>query len=299
MGRYLQQIACVLLRPGSVNGADLALRSFAAFLVEAAPEVTSTADVARRNVEDFKPWLARRPGQNTARLTTATIAHRLGTLRMFFVRIEGWGWDEAPARVQMFSGDLPRQDHPLPKALDDAAAAKLLRAAQSDKRLLVRVAVEVLLRTGLRVSEFTNLRADAVVQIGAGPWLHVPVGRLHEDGYVPLHPQLVDLIDTYRTTHVPTGHPLLLPRENGRPLDRHRHPIHQQSRTRRRAEPHPPTPTAPHPGHPSHQPRHEPGGDRRDARPPQPGHDPALRQDRQPHRRRRVLRRHRQSRRPL
>jgi integrase len=34
------------------------------------------------------------------------------------------------------------------------------------------------------------------------------------------------------------------------------------------------------------QPRDEPGGHRRDARPPQPGHDPALCQDRQPHRRR-------------
>ena len=69
----------------------------------------------------------------------------------------------------MFPGDLPRQDHPLPRALDDAAAARLLRAAQGDKRLLVRVTVEMLLRTGLRVSEYTSLRADAVVQISAGP----------------------------------------------------------------------------------------------------------------------------------
>lgn len=220
MGRYLQQIACVL-RPGSVNGADLALRSFAAFVAEAAPEVTSTADVTRRTIEDFKPWLAKRPGQNKPRLSPATIAHRLGTLRMFFVRIEEWGWDEAPARVPMFSGDLPRLDHPLPKALDDAAASKLLRAARNDERLLVRVAVEVLLRTGLRVSEFTSLRADAVVLIGAGPWLHVPVGKLGEDRYLPLHPHLVTLIADYRKAHIPAEHPLLLPRENGRALDRH------------------------------------------------------------------------------
>jgi site-specific recombinase XerD len=220
MRRYLEQIACVL-RPGSVIGADLALRSFAAFLVETAPEVTSTAQVTRRHLEDYKPWLAKRPGQNKARLTTATLAHRLGTLRMFFVRIDEWGWDEAPARVPMFPGDLPRQDHPLPKGLDDAAAAKLLRAAQADKRLLVQVTVEVLLRTGLRVSEFTSLRADAVVQIGASPWLHVPVGKLREDRYLPLHPQLVELINDYRNAHVPAEHPLLLPRENGRALDRH------------------------------------------------------------------------------
>ena len=121
----------------------------------------------------------------------------------------------------MFPGDLPRQDHPLPKALDDASAAKLLRAAQHDKRLLVRVTVEMLLRTGLRVSEYTSLRAGAVVHIGAGPWLHVPVGKLREDRYLPLHPHLVALIDDYRTAHVAPAHPLLLPRENGRALDRH------------------------------------------------------------------------------
>jgi site-specific recombinase XerD len=220
MRRYLEQIGCVL-RPGSVTGAELALRSFAAFLLEVAPEVTSVGQVTRRHVEDYKPWLAKRPGQNKARLTTATLAHRLGTLRMFFVRIDEWGWDEAPPRVPMFPGDLPRQDHPLPKALDDAAATKLLRAAQAQPRLLVRVTIEVLLRTGLRVSEFTALSADAVVQIGAAPWLHVPVGKLREDRYLPLHPQLVQLIADYRTAHVPPGHPLLLPRENGRALDRH------------------------------------------------------------------------------
>jgi hypothetical protein len=72
---------------------------------------------------------------------------------MFFVRIDEWGWDEAPPRVPMFPGDLPRGDHPLPKALDDASAAKLLRAAQNDKRLLVRVTVEMgcLLLSGLRI----------------------------------------------------------------------------------------------------------------------------------------------------
>jgi hypothetical protein len=184
MRRYLAQIGCVL-RPGSVGGADLALRCFAAFLAETAPGVTSTAQVTRRHIEDYKPWLAARPGQNKPQVTTATLAHRLGTLRMFFVRLEEWGWDEAPPRVPMFPGDLPRQDHPLPKALDDASAAKLLRAAQADKRLLVRVTVEMLLRTGLRVSEYISLRAGAVVQIGAGPWLHVPVGKLHQDRYLP------------------------------------------------------------------------------------------------------------------
>jgi hypothetical protein len=84
---------------------------------------------------------------------------------------------------------------------------------------LVRVTVEILLRTGLRVSEYTALPADAVVQIGAAPWLHVPVGKLHDDRYLPLHPNLVTLIDDYRARFVPPKHPLLLPRPNGTALD--------------------------------------------------------------------------------
>jgi hypothetical protein len=140
---------------------------------------------------------------------------------MFFVRISDWDWPEAPARIPIIPADLPRQDHPLPKALDDPSAAKLLRAAQAEPRMLVRVVVEVLLRTGLRVGEFTALQADAIVLIGAAHWLHVPVGNLREDRYLPLHPHLITLIGDYRTAHVDPGNPLLLPRENGRPLDRH------------------------------------------------------------------------------
>src|SRR5262245_9057739 len=140
---------------------------------------------------------------------------------MFFVRIDEWGWDQAPPRVPMFPGDLPRQDHPLPKALDDAAAAKLLRAAQNDRRLLVRVTVEVLLRTGLRVSEFTSLTADAMVLIGAGPWRHARSEKLTESRSLPPPPPLVTPIDTSRAKHAPADHPLLLPPETGPPLARH------------------------------------------------------------------------------
>jgi len=220
MGRYLEQVACTL-RPGSVAGADLALRCFAAFLDQAHPEVETVAAVGREHIENFKPWLKNRPGRTSGKVTVNTIAHRLGTLRMFFVRIQEWGWADAPARVPIITGDLPRQDKALPKALDDAAAAKFLRAAQGQRRLLIRVVSEVLLRTGLRVGELIALRADAVVLIGDGHWLHVPVGKLHDDRYLPLHPQLVTLIGQYRAAHVAPTNPLLLPRENGTPLDRH------------------------------------------------------------------------------
>jgi hypothetical protein len=53
-------------------------------LPDTAPEIVSVAAVTRRHIEDYKPWLAARPGQKVARLTPNTIAHRLGNLRTFF-----------------------------------------------------------------------------------------------------------------------------------------------------------------------------------------------------------------------
>jgi len=82
---------------------DLGLRCFASFLASTAPGVTSVSQVTRRHIEDYKPWLARRPGQNKAALMTATITHRLSTLRMFFVHIDEWSWQGAPPRVPIVS----------------------------------------------------------------------------------------------------------------------------------------------------------------------------------------------------
>ena len=36
-----------------------------------------------------------------------------------------------------------------------------------------------------------------MVQIGSAYWLHVPVGKLHTDRYIPLHPQLKQLLDDW------------------------------------------------------------------------------------------------------
>ena len=207
MRRYLQQLACSCAPAASATPTRRCAPSPRS-CTEQAPEVRTVADVSRRHIEDYKPWLAARPGQRTARGSppppAPTGSARCGCSSS---GSSEWDWPEAPPRVPIFPGDLPRQDHPLPKALDDPAAAKLLRAAQTQPRMLVRVVVEVLLRTGLRVGEFTACSADAVVLIGAGHWLHVPVGKLHDDRYLPLHPHLVTLIGDYRSRARPAGQP--------------------------------------------------------------------------------------------
>jgi integrase len=72
--------------------------------------------------------------------------------------------------------------------------------ASSDPR--DRLVVEVLARTGMRAGELVDLAADAVVQIGANHWLRIPLGKLRTDRYVPLHPQLVDLLADWTATNL-------------------------------------------------------------------------------------------------
>ena len=124
----------------------------------------------------------------------------MNSVQLCFQRLIEWGVTDAPARAPLFPHDLPIKDDPLPRFLDDAAATKLLVAARADPDPLVRLIVEFLARTGMRKGELVDLTVDAVVQIGSAYWLRVPVGKLHNDRYIPLHPQL-------KTAPRPTGSP--------------------------------------------------------------------------------------------
>jgi integrase len=216
--RYLTQIS-VSLQPSSVTVADGTLRLFVAHLVAEHREVNGFADVGREHIEMFKLALAARRNRKGSTLSANTIRQRLGTLRTFFDRIIEWDWPEAPRRVPIFSADLPVVDDPLPKALDDGEAIRLLRAAAADPDPLRRLVIALLAHTGIRVGELCALDADAVVQMGDGWWLHVGLGKLHNDRYVPLLPQLVEMLGEWMATHDDGGTGRLLTRD-GRPLNR-------------------------------------------------------------------------------
>jgi len=215
---YLAQIS-LSLRASSVYGARGVLRRFNGFLADENPDVTGAADLGRAHIEAYKSWLAGRPGRK-GRPTPNTLRSNLGTVRMFLERIIEWGWEDAPARVPIFAGDLPRKDEPLPKFLDDPTFALFMQATRAQPRPLTRLAVELLARTGMRVGELCALESDAVILIGETHWLRIPVGKLHNDRYIPLHPQLVDMLAEWTATpgaHV--GGRLLA--NDGRVLNRH------------------------------------------------------------------------------
>lgn len=219
MRRYLDQIT-VSLRPASVVVNDHVLRNFAAHIVATDPTVRSVARIGRTHVEDYKRTLIAKRTRYGTTLSANTIRQRLGCLRTFFERIIEWDYDDAPPRVPVYASDLPKADEPLPRFLDDPTAARLLRAAANDKDPFRRLVVELLARTGLRVGELCTLEADAVTRQSDSWWLRVPVGKLHNDRLVPLHPQIVELL-----AHWAAGEPAndlgLLLHRHGRPINRH------------------------------------------------------------------------------
>jgi len=218
MARYLDQLA-VSARPATVLAVDLTLRQFAGCVTASDPACQTMVQVTRGHFEDYKRWLAHRPGRRGA-LSATTISGRLGLLRTFFERIIEWGYDDAPARVPIFAGDFPNRDEPLPKFLDDPTAAKFMAGLAADENPRRRLMVEILARTGIRSGELSGLEDDAMILIGDTHWLRIPVGKLHNDRYVPLLPMLVELIDHHHTTRGPARSGRLVERNDGQPFDR-------------------------------------------------------------------------------
>jgi site-specific recombinase XerD len=218
MCAYLEQLT-VSHRPSSVDAAALALRHLAAHLISVDPPCLSVGQVQRNHIQSYKLALKSRPGRKGT-VSNQTVRHNLSHLRSFFERIVEWDWSDAPRRVPVFAGDVPKADDPLPRFLDDPAAAKFMAALAADPNHRRRLMVELLARTGMRASELGGIRDDAIFKVGDTWWLRIPLGKLHNDRNVPLHPLLVGLINDYQAWRGPSATGFLLERDDGEPFDR-------------------------------------------------------------------------------
>jgi hypothetical protein len=104
--------------------------------------------------------------------------------------------------------------------LDDPAAAKFMAVLATDPDRRRRLMVELLARTGMRAGELGGIRDDAMFKVGDTWWLRIPIGKLHNDRNVPLHPLLVGLIKDYQAGRGPSANGFLLERDDGKPFDR-------------------------------------------------------------------------------
>lgn len=130
MRRYLIQLG-TFLAPRSVDVADSTLRPFARWLTTTT-DVRVVAGIERHHIEDYKVWLAARPGARPGTtLAKNTQRQRLRTIRIFLERLIEWDWPDAPGRNPILHGDIPPRPEPLPKFLNDQDAAKFMAAARA------------------------------------------------------------------------------------------------------------------------------------------------------------------------
>lgn len=101
-------------------------------MADRVPDVRAVADLRRAHIDRYKRYLAEKPNARGRRSSKRTLAGHLGTLRICLERLGECQGEDAPARVLMFPGDVSRLDDPLPRFIDDAAAAKLLHAARAE-----------------------------------------------------------------------------------------------------------------------------------------------------------------------
>ncbi len=209
--RYLQQMG-LSLRPESAYQEKTRLFRFFSWLAQDYPEIVRLDQIRRCHIEAFKEYVRWVPPQHKSNrvpgdvLCSSSRYHLLAALYYFFNRIAEWQWPEAPKHVLIFTGDFPILDKPSPKFLDEISAARFLEAARNHPDLFTRLCGVTLILTGMRQGEFLNLTADCMVQIGENYWLRIPLGKMHNDRYIPLHPEVKQLLDEWVAQSPPKEH---------------------------------------------------------------------------------------------
>ena len=211
--------------PTTVKAIAGHLADFGRFLSACDPPVTDLALLDRPTIEAWLAALAAVPLRDGNPMSIGYRRGRIIAVRQFLTDITEWGWPAAPARILIFSRDLPRLTHPLPRYLppdaDRALQAALQHISDSGPAVLTRLHADALLlarATGLRIGELRDLELDCVHQIdGHGAWLKVPLGKLASERMVPLDEETVAVIDHIAARRT-CGRPLPHPR-TGRPVD--------------------------------------------------------------------------------
>ena len=95
----------VTLRPNSMPHIERALREFALWLRDQAPEVEAVRDLRRAHIERYKRHVAQKPNLRGGRLSKRSIAGELSTLRICLERLAEWDGEDAPVA----DADVPRR----------------------------------------------------------------------------------------------------------------------------------------------------------------------------------------------
>lgn len=185
--RRLRDLA-LTLRPGTVCQYRHVCQSFLDYIQAAYPEVRQPSHLRRR--PHMVGWL-RSLVQHQPPLAASTRTAYIILVRRMLTDIV----PETLGEPLFMRGDLPPQDTYLPKPLspeDDWLLQQQLRKEDtlcSNAFLLLRL-------TGLRIGECRALHTDSLQHLGGSDWaLRVPLGKLHNDRWVPVDEEVRQVFD--------------------------------------------------------------------------------------------------------
>jgi len=222
--RHMQTIR----RPGTVDVYRRALLDFALYIQSQFPQLTSYAEL--RRIPHITSWLQHlheectdnalavsRAGHPRPPITVEGRRKRILYVAAFLRRLALWEHPNAPTRVLFDQDDVPSHEEPLPFALEEWQAQRIIEAARTSTNLLGKVATLLLLRTGMRVGELLLLEVNSFVRrrdAASGKdvtWIRVPIIKLGQGREVPLAfddaQQAVAEWNAHRPFLPPTPHP--------------------------------------------------------------------------------------------
>lgn len=203
------------LGEASVTSYRGTVRHFLTYLGIQYPEIHSL-DQLRRDPH-ILGWLALLRSHNPP-LAAITRANYVIYLRRM---LEELAWTQQRPGLAHLLGrdDVPRKERHLPRPLtpeqDQLVQQELLRRNDFVSNVLL-----LLRHTGIRIGECADLSFDCLRPLGPDQWaIHVPLGKLKTERWVPVDAMVCQLIDRIRSLRPPTAPQtgrLLLPRPRGR-----------------------------------------------------------------------------------
>jgi integrase len=198
-----------------------ALTRLSTFLATREPGMGGPAELDRPALERYLAWLAvERPDAKGRSVELGSVA---GFLRG--VHQHRWA-PELPATAALYREDRPRRPKDAPRALSEHVMAQLESPANLARftHAAYRLLTEILMRTGLRISDACGLTADCLVRDpGGAAYLRYRNHKMRREAFVPIDEALAGAIGVQQAAVV--GHwpaaTCLFPRPSANPDGTH------------------------------------------------------------------------------
>jgi integrase len=172
-------------------------RIFTSWLAEHHPEVTSLAELARAQLEEFLTWVT--TGYRNCRtgqlVSVSTQAHIISMLNVFLRKTLAWKWDDVPNRPLLSHLDMPKQVKTVPRYLPAPELDAVVEGIRALTDPYQRAACLIARWVGPRRSEILRLELDCLDTYPDGhPRLRIPAGKTYTERMVPLHAEAADAL---------------------------------------------------------------------------------------------------------